>query len=112
MGRLLKEVVGQLLTEGATEIIVITDRLPLKSRRGAIEKAIKQTLAKVLPRGTSYRVLHHASMSASLLQAADYCNWAVFRKAERADDRSYSLIEGSISFVFNGIGSSGQPKAE
>ena len=61
---------------------------------------------------TSYRVLHHASMSASLLQAADYCNWAVFRKAERADERSYSLIESSISFVFNGIGSPGPSSAE
>ena len=75
----------------------------MKSRRGAIEKAVKQTLSRVLPPGTSYRVLHHASMSAPLLQAADYCNWAVFRKAERADERSYGLIAGAISFVFNGI---------
>ncbi len=112
MGRLLGGVVRQLVLEGATEIIVITDRLPLKSRRGAIEKAVKQTLARVLPHGTSYRVLHHASMSAPLLQAADYCNWAVFRKAERADERSFSLLQSAISFVFNGIKSSEPTPAE
>lgn len=103
MGRLLEDVVRELLLEGATEFIVITDRLPVKSKRGAIEKAVKQTLARLLPHDSSYRLLHHASMSAPLLQAADYCNWAVFRKVERADERSYSLIGSAISFVFNGI---------
>ena len=66
-------------------------------RLDVIEEGLDIEYFRVLPPGTSYRVLHHASMSAPLLQAADYCNWAVFRKAERADERSYGLIAGASS---------------
>jgi hypothetical protein len=43
-----------------------------------------------------YRVLHHASKSNLELQVADYCNWAVFRKWERGDLRSYAVVSQAV----------------
>ena len=41
------------------------------------------------------------SGAAPLLQAADYCAWAIQRKWERADIRSYKLIEDKIASEFD-----------
>jgi hypothetical protein len=84
-----------------TEVIVITDTIPVTRKREAIEKAVKQILSKMLPTGTRYRILHHASKSCVSLQVADYCSWAIFRKWERGDLRSYDLIRNGIRSEFD-----------
>lgn len=78
------------------EVIVITDTIPINEKRRAVEKSIKQTLSKMLPCDTYYRILHHASRSHLGLQIADYCNWAILRKWERADDQYYNLIQSGL----------------
>ena len=60
--------------------------------REAVEKAVKVTLAEALPAGTRFRVYHHDSKSNLDLQIADYCNWAIYRKWNSGDDRSYNVI--------------------
>ena len=50
-----------------------------------VKKAVKMTLAKMLPKGVRYRVLHHDSKSNLDLQIADYCNWVIYRKWDRGD---------------------------
>jgi hypothetical protein len=74
------------------KIIVVTDTIPLTGKRNAIEKAVKETLARMLPNTTPYEVLHHSSASCIGLQVADYCNWAIWKKWERGDLSSYSTI--------------------
>jgi len=79
---------------------VITDRIPVAKKRQAVEKAVKMTLTDMLPSGASYRLLHHDSKSNFDLQIADYCNWAIYRKWDRKDDRSYQRIKPAISSEF------------
>jgi hypothetical protein len=99
LGFLLKYVVRRL--PPADEILVLTDRIPIQRKRRAIEKAIKVTLARELPEGVKHRLLHHSSMSCMGLQIADYCNWAIFRKWERGDVRSYELIKSVVESEFD-----------
>lgn len=97
---LLKYVLEKRNLSGFAGVIVITDSIPIKKRRESVEKAIKQTISKLLPANTMYRIFHHASKSCIDLQIADYCNWAIFRKWERKDLRSYDLIKNWVRSEF------------
>ena len=75
------------------EVIVFTDRIPVNKKRNEVEKGVKQTLSKALPKGTRYRIYHHDSKSNFDLQIADYFNWAAFRYLRDGDERSYKIIK-------------------
>ncbi len=60
LGYLLKFIVSQL-GDCVDDIIVITDTLPVKKKRRAIEKGVQLVLAKMLPQERKYRILHHGS---------------------------------------------------
>ncbi len=101
LGYLLRHVLNNHALAGIVEVIVITDQIPVQKKRRAVEKAVKITLRAMLPAGVRFRVMHHSSKSAQGLQVADYCNWAVFRKWERGDTRSYGLIQAGIRSEFD-----------
>ena len=84
-----------------SQVIVITDRIPVKGKRRAIEKGIKEHLASVLPDKVPYHVLHHESKSWYGLQVADYMNWAIFRKWERGDSTAANLVQPCINSEFD-----------
>ena len=92
LGYLLRYVLGKITLSDFQEVIVFTDRVPVNKHREAVEKAVKVTLAEALPAGTRFRVYHHDSKSNLDLQIADYCNWAIYRKWNSGDDRSYNVI--------------------
>ena len=50
----------------------------------------------MLPASVRYHVLHHASKSNLDLQIADYCTWAVYRKWNRQDARSFQRIKAAV----------------
>lgn len=101
LGYLLRYILHPCNTGKWSDLIVITDRLPLNKKRQAIRKAIQQTLVKMLPNTVPYRILHHDSKSCCGLQIADYCNWAIFRKWESGDQRSYAYIQRAIRSEFD-----------
>lgn len=101
IGYLLQYVLDPDNLRDIAEVIVITDSIPVSKKREAVEKAVKQKLSNMLPSGMRYSILHHASKSCVGLQIADYCNWAVFRKWEREDLRSYELIRSGIKSEFD-----------
>ena len=101
LGYLLRHVFKEAHGEQYQQIIVQTDTLPVKKKREAFEKAIKTTLASMLPDTATYRVLHHESRSSIGLQAADYCNWAIYKKWTDGDERSYALIKAGIKSEFD-----------
>lgn len=72
-----------------------TDQLPLKRTCKAAEKAIKGYIRQNLGE-RPFIILHHSSGIHPCLQAADYCMWAVYRKWQSGDLRSYRLIEPFI----------------
>ncbi len=100
LGYLLRDVIPREISNGVDEVIVITDTIPIQKKRQAIEKAIKGALAKMLPVGMRYRILHHASRSHYGLQIADYCNWAVFRKWQKGEVEFYDLIKPAVKSEF------------
>lgn len=79
----------------AEPVFVITDAIPVSKKRAAVIKGFKQCLASVLG-DRAYEIGHHSSAAHPCLQAADYLNWAVFRKWERSDLRSYVLVESFV----------------
>lgn len=100
LGYLLRYMVREESLDEAREVIVVTDELPLKKKRKAVEKAVKTTLAEMLPDGVRHRVMHHDSKSCCGLQVADYINWAIYRKWRDGDKRSYKLIESAVKSEF------------
>jgi uncharacterized protein DUF3800 len=101
LGYLLRHVLGQYPLSQYAEVIVFTDRIPVRGKRNAVEKAVKITLSKMLPKTARYRLLHHDSKSNVQLQIADYCNWAIYRKWDRKDLRSYDLIKSAVKSEFD-----------
>jgi Protein of unknown function (DUF3800) len=84
------------------EILVFTDKLPAgKNKKQPFEKIVKETLSRMLPPSVKYRLLHHDSQSCMDLQIADYCTWAIYRKLDRRDFRSYDLIKSSVRKEFD-----------
>ena len=99
LGRLLNDLIPREIAKGAKEVLVITDTIPIQKKRQAIEKAVKQALAEKLPAHLRYRVLHHASRSHLGLQIADYCNWAIFRKWQNAEDAFFERLKPVVEVM-------------
>jgi hypothetical protein len=66
----------------------------------SVEKGIKLAL-RMLPGSVEYSVLIHESKCHPYLQIADYCCWALSRKYQRTDYRSYKLIMGLMGNEFD-----------
>lgn len=101
LGYLLRHILGQHDLKQFREVIVFTDSLPVQKKREAVEKAIKTTLAKLLPASARHRLLHHDSKSNFDLQIADYCTWAIYRKWNSGDVRSYQHIQPAVKSEFD-----------
>lgn len=101
LGYLLKHVVNGYDLNLFEKVVVFTDNIPVQRKKKAIEKAIKMFLASVLPAGVTYNIYHHASKSNCDLQIADYCNWAIYRKWESGDARSYDIIKRVVRSEFD-----------
>ncbi len=93
----LKYIFHRHVAAGTGTVLVCTDTLPVHERREAAEKAIKTACKQELPRGTRFESYHHPSASNAWLQVADYCSWAVFKKWERGDTRTYDLISHRLA---------------
>ncbi len=101
LGQLLKIVLPRELDTDTSEVIVITDAIPVNKKRQAVEKAVRTTLARMLPTRMNYRILHHQSRSHYGLQVADYCCWAVFRKWQREENAWYDRIKPAVCNEFD-----------
>lgn len=66
-----------------------------KARKAAFHKAIDEVVSQVLPL-VKVQTAFWPAASDPCLQVADYCTWAIQRKWERADLRSYDLIKRKI----------------
>jgi hypothetical protein len=96
LGTLLRDILRHYSLEEFAEVIVFTDSLPVSRKRGAVAKGVKVTLAAMLPASVRYHVLHHASKSNMDLQIADYCAWAIYRKWNSQDARSFQRLKAAV----------------
>lgn len=83
-------VIGQ-----ATSLLAFTDTLPLKRKRESVEKSIKESCRAELGR-IPFDIFHHRRESNAWIQVADYCTWAIYRKWEGHDCRTYDLLSARL----------------
>jgi hypothetical protein len=88
----LKYIFHRHVRPGTTRVLVFTDTLPVKARRDAAEKAIKLACRRELDAAIRFESFHHPCASNAWIQVADYCSWAVFRKWEFGDPRTYEQL--------------------
>lgn len=93
---LMKYALPRAMKEDTSQVVIVTDTIPVQRKRRAVEKAVKVGIKPYLPVTVEHRLLHHQSRSDLNLQVVDYVNWAVFRKWESGDFRSYALIASAI----------------
>lgn len=85
------------MKDGTTNVLVFTDKLPVHAKRDAAEKAIKTTCRHELGAGIRFDSYHHQAASNCWIQVADYCSWAVFRKWEFGDRRTYDQLSPRLA---------------
>jgi len=95
---LMDQVLGHSsIVKNSDYLAVITDAIPVHKKKGIVRSSLKSYLKQwTVGENKRYCLYHHLSASDLNLQAADYLSWAIFRKWERSDARSYGLISASI----------------
>jgi len=82
------------------KVFVFLDRESCsKKEKGYIKEAIKGYLANQLG-NIPFRLCMHPSSTHCHLQIVDYCCWAIYRKWENSDMRSYDRIQPLIKSEF------------
>ncbi len=81
-------------------LFVVASSLGTKKKRGTFHNAVDDVVHQVSP-CASHRVAFWPVQSDPCLQVADYCTWAIQRKRERGDTRSYDLIKSKVASEFD-----------
>lgn len=89
----LRFVFRRRMEPGTKTVLVFTDALPVRAKRQAAEKAIKQACRAALEQHIRFESYHHHRASNAWIQAVDYCSWAIFRKWEHMDARTYAQLQ-------------------
>lgn len=77
------------------EILVVAAEISLTAKRDAYVQAVQQSMNRVAP-AVRYQVAFWPAQTDLCVQAADYCSWAIMRKWEQGDDRSYRRIAAKV----------------
>ena len=82
------------------ELFVVAASLSTKARRGAFHAAVRDVMQQTAPT-TQFRTACWPSAIDPCLQVADYCCWAIQRRWEMGDNRSYDLIQHQVHSMFD-----------
>ena len=82
------------------KMLITAAALGEKKTRAAFKESVNLAVQQILPRDR-WEVAFHDSAKDPLLWAADYCAWAIQKKWERNDVRSYDLIKQKIRSEFD-----------
>lgn len=85
--------------KAADKVVVVLGALFTKKRQSVIIKTLKKELKERFNK--PFGIYFHQVKSDINCQLADYCGWSIYIKWERADDRSYKLIEERIKSEFD-----------
>jgi len=93
-GTLLRFILRGGAGRSATRALIYADTIPLSThaKREGVVKAIKTVCKAELSPGCSHHAFSHCHESNTWIQVTDYCGWAVQRKWERGDARTYDLV--------------------
>jgi len=87
--------VAPRIATNADRLMVTAASIGTKTRRKRFHDALRDVVQQVST-ANSFQTAFWLAESDPCLQVADYCCWAVQRKWERADDRSYQLIRSKV----------------
>lgn len=87
--------VAPLIARPKDELLVVAASIGTKKRRKGIRIGIEDVVWQSA-RTSTWQVAFWPAESDPCLQIADYCTWAIQRKWESGDARSYSLIQNMI----------------
>jgi hypothetical protein len=82
-----------------SDLLVTTASIGTHRERAAFQNAVKDVMNQTV-KGGEWRTDFMPADSDPCLQVADYCAWAIQRKWERGDTRSYDLIKDRISYEY------------
>ncbi|MCA9876525.1 MAG: DUF3800 domain-containing protein [Thermomicrobiales bacterium] len=85
------------------ELMVVGASISTNRRRATFASAVAKVVAQTV-RAATVRTAHRPASTDPCLQVADYCCWAIQRKWERDDPRSYVLIQDTIRSEFEPFG--------
>ena len=83
-----------------SEILITAASIGTKKKQGAFRNAVNDVVQQTVRR-TPWATTFCPCAADPCLQVADYCTWAIQRKWERDDDRSYALIADRITYEFD-----------
>lgn len=92
--------VGPILSRQCDKMLITAAALGQKRSRAAFKAGVNNPLQQCIKRD-KWEVAFHESCKDPLLWVADYCSWAIQRKWEHGDDRSYSLIQSKIKTEYD-----------
>ena len=92
--------VAPLVARRGDELLVMGASLGTKKKRANFHQAIEDVVDRAT-NGVDFRTVSWSGASDPCLRVADYCCWALQRKWERGDERSYDLIRPKIRSEFD-----------
>jgi len=109
-GRFYKKILDILLSyvlnghswRGAQDVVIVLAKIDSVPHRKELERGVRSSLQSTATKlKCKYKIQHAYSKSEINLQIVDYICWAISRKWERGDTRSYDLIKAGIKSEFN-----------
>lgn len=99
---LFRHAMPKIITSIDDQLMVTAASIGTKKSKGDFSEAVRDTVkqAQKIDAG-SWRTSFVSSASDPCLQIADYCTWAIQRKWERGDARSYELIKPKIKYEYD-----------
>jgi hypothetical protein len=87
-------------TDDHDELLITAASLGTKKGQGVFTDAVNDVVQQHLRRD-QWAAHFCSSASDPCLQVVDYCTWAIQRKWERDNNRSYELIKDRITYEYN-----------
>jgi hypothetical protein len=98
---LFKHTMPRIVRSVDDQLMVTTASIGVKKGQADFSSAVLEVLKQTQQIDSgSWRTTFCSSASDPCLQAADYCTWAIQRRWERGDPRSYDLIKHKIKYEF------------
>ena len=88
--------VAPKIVKPADELLICAASLGTKKKCSVFRDAINDVVRQSISPTTNWKTAFWPASSDPCLQIADYCAWAIQRKWEGGDTRSYDLIKGKI----------------
>lgn len=95
----LKHVAPRYCVPGQKTLITAAS-IGLNKQKAAFKECVNNSIQQIIPR-EQWEVCYIESAQDPCLWVADYCAWAIQRKWERQDSRSYDLIRNKITSEFD-----------